>query len=366
MKFAIQVFLAICLLSPATGAFAQAKFVYGSAAPIKGPEAQAIIKYFDQVEKAAGGSLKIERTFDGQVVQARATLPGVRDGLVDASFVYDTFFTTDLKSSMVITDLAMMSGHPLALAGAVNETILLNCPSCDTDFSRVKARPIAYNGVAPFYLLSRNPVNSVDDLKGKSIRAASAFGVFSKAIGATPVSVVPGEVYEAMQRGAVDGAITGGVWLRSYNLWDVAKFVVDLPLGQYNSSALFVAGTGSWKGLSAAHKKALVDRLPFLVAEATLNHIRETKEILEEAGQRGVKLTPAPADLKSFVEKYRQGEPERAAKDGKGKGVEKADQLVKTFVDRLSKWEKIVAEVGGDRSKYEEALRAEIFGRVKW
>ena len=366
MKFAIQIFLAICLLYPATGAFAQAKFVYGSPAPVKGPEAQAIIQYFDQVEKAAGGSLKIERTFDGQVVQARATLPGVRDGLVDASFVYDTFFTTELKSSMVVTDLAMISGHPLALAGAINEVFLLNCPPCEADFSRVKVRPIAYNGVAPFYLLSRNPVNSINDLKGKSIRAASAFAVFSKAMGATPVSIVPAEVYEAMQRGAVDGAITGGVWLRSYNLWDVAKYIVDLPLGQYNSSALFMAGVNSWKSLSAAHKKLMVDRLPFLVAEATLNHIKETKEVLEEAGRKGVKMSPVPADFKSFVEKYRQGEPQRAVNDGKNKGVEKADLLVKAFTEKLAKWEKIVGEVGDNRPKYEEALRAEIFNKVKW
>lgn len=366
MKWLTQMAVALWLLSLTAGSFAQSKFVYGSPAPSKGPEARAIIKYFDQVEKTTGGSLKIERTFDGQVVQARASLPGVRDGLIDASFVYDTFFTTELKSSMVITDLAMISGHPLALAGARNEVSLLDCLPCDAEFSRVKVRPIAYNGVAPFYLLSRSPVNSINDLKGKSIRAASAFAVFSKAMGATPVSTVPAEVYEAMQRGAVDCAITGGVWLRSYNLWDVAKFIVDLPLGQYNSSALFVAGVNSWKSLSAAHKKAMVDRLPFLVAEATLNHIHETKEILEEAGKRGVKIIPAPGDLKSFVENYRKGESQRAANDAKGKGVEKADILVKAFIEKLAKWEKIVAEVGDNRPKYEEALRAEIFSRLKW
>jgi len=366
MKWLTQVVVALGLLSLATGAFAQAKFVYGSPAPSKGPEARAIIQYFDQVEKATGGTLKIERTFDGQVVQARATLPGVRDALVDGSFIYDTFFTTELKSSMVITDLAMISGHPLALAGALNEVFLLNCPQCDADFSRVKVRPIAYNGVAPFYLLSRTPINSLKDVKGKSIRAASAFAVFSKAMGATPVSTVPAEVYEAMQRGAIDGAITGGVWLRSYNLWDVAKFVVDLPLGQYNSSLLFAANVNSWKSLSAAHKKAMVDQLPFLVAEATSNHISETKEILEEAGKKGVKIVPASGDFKSFVENYRKGEPQRAANDAKGKGVEKADILVKAFIEKLAKWEKIVAEVGDNRPKYEEALRAEIFSRMKW
>jgi len=366
MKRMIQIVVILGVLSLGTGALAQAKFVYGSPAPSKGPEARAMIQYFDQVEKATGGSLKIERTFDGQVVQARASLPGVRDGLIDASFVYDTFFTTELKSSMVITDLAMISGHPLALAGAINEVFLLNCPPCDADFSRVKVRPIAYNGVAPFYLLSRSPVNSINDLKGKSIRAASAFAVFSKAMGATPVSTVPAEVYEAMQRGAVNCAITGGGWLRSYNLWDVAKFIVDLPLGQYNSSALFVAGVNSWKSLSAAHKKAMVDRLPFLVAEATLNHIHETKEILEEAGRKGVRITAAPADLKSFVENYRQGETVRVMNDAKSKGVEKGDTIVKAYLEKLAKWEKIVAEVGGNRAKYEEALRNEIFDRVKW
>jgi TRAP-type C4-dicarboxylate transport system substrate-binding protein len=164
----------------------------------------------------------------------------------------------------------------------------------------------------------------------------------------------------------VDGAITGGVWLRSYNLWDVAKFVVDLPLGQYNSSLLFAANVNSWKSLSSAHKKALVDQLPFLVAEATSNHIDETKEILEEAGKKGVKLTPAPPEFKAFVESHRRGEINRVVADARAKGVDKPDVLVNGFVEKLAKWEKIVADLGGNRAKYEEALRAEVFGKVKW
>jgi len=367
LRRSVARFVAGAMLAAASvGAAAQSKFVYGAAVPSRSPEAAALNKYFDSVEQATGGRLKIERTFDGAVVGARATLPGVRDALVDATFIYDTFFTTELKSTMVLTDLAMLAANPLAQAGATNETILLNCPQCDADFARIRVRPIAYNGVSPFELMCRNPVNSLADLKGKSVRAASAFGLMARAAGAVPVSTVPAEVFEAMQRGQVECAVAGGVWLRSYSLWDVAKHVVDLPLGQYNSSLFFAANANSWKALGPEHRQALVDRLPFLVAEATFNHVTESSRIRAEAQARNVKFTAPSDDFRSFIEGHRKGEIARAISDARAKGIDKPEQLVETFVRMLAKWEKIVAEIGGDRAKYEDALRREIFSKVRY
>ena len=109
------------------------------------------------------------------------------------------------------------------------------------------------------------------------------------------MSTVPTEVYEAMQRGAVECAIVGGVWLKSYNLMDVVKTVVDQPLGQYNSSLVLAVGREGWRKLSTAQRQAMIDALPFLVAEATLLNMEETERAFQEAAGMGVRRTPPPA-----------------------------------------------------------------------
>ncbi|MEI8267629.1 MAG: hypothetical protein WCI59_18025 [Betaproteobacteria bacterium] len=352
-------------LSLPLGAWAQSKFSYASGAPSKGPESVAANRYLDRVEQALGGSLKFERSFDGTVANFRATGNSLRDGLIDAGFLLDTFHTTDLKTSMTLTDLAMIAAQPLAQAGAINETMLLNCPQCDVDFGRFKTLPLAYNGVAPFYLQCRSPVATLQDLKGKAIRAASAFALFAKAAGANPVSTVPTEVYEAMQRGAVECAIVGGVWLKSYNLMDVVKTVVDQPLGQYNSSLVLAVGREGWRKLSTVQRQAMIDALPFLVAEATLLNMEETERAFQEAAGKGVRRTPPPADFKAFLATHVAGEQARVVADAEKRSVTGASSLVKTYLEKLDKWNRIVTETGGDRAKYEAALRLEIFSKLK-
>jgi len=361
----VAVAVLLLALATSTAAWSQAKFSYASGSPSKGPEAIAANRYLDRVEQAAGGSLKFERSFDGTVANFRATGNSLRDGLIDAGFLLDTFHTTDLKTSMTLTDLAMITAQPLAQAGAINETMLLNCPQCEADFNRFKAIPLAYNGVAPFYLQCRSPVSSMQDLKGKAIRAASAFALFAKAAGANPVSTVPTEVYEAMQRGAVECAIVGGVWLKSYNLMDVVKTVVDQPLGQYNSSLVLAVGREGWRKLSVAQRQAMIDALPFLVAEATLLNMEETDRAFQEAAAKGVRRTPAPADFKAFLASHVGAEQTRVVADADKRGVTGAAALVKTYLEKLDKWNRIVAETGGDRTKYEAALRGEIFSKLK-
>jgi TRAP-type C4-dicarboxylate transport system substrate-binding protein len=346
-------------------AMAQTRFNYASGSPSKGPEAIAANRYMDKVEQVLGSGFKFERSFDGTVANFRATGSSLRDGLIDGGFLLDTFHTADLKTSMTITDLAMLVADPLAQAGAMNETMLLNCPQCEADFARLKAMPLAYNGVAPFYLQCRGPVASLQDIKGKAVRAASAFGLFAKAAGANPVSTVPTEVYEAMQRGAVECAIAGGVWLKSYNLADVVKTVVDQPLGQYNASLVMAVSRDGWKRLSAQQRQAMIDALPFLVAEATLLNIEETGVAFQEAAKKGIRRTPAAADMKALLASHVAGEQARVTADAEKRNVANPAVLVKTYLDKLDKWSRIVAETGGDRAKYEEALRREIFSKLK-
>ena len=357
--------IALTVAAVSLPAMAQTRFNYASGSPSKGPEAIATNRYLDKVEQALGGGFKFERSFDGTVANFRATGSALRDGLIDGGFLLDTFHTADLKTSMTITDLAMLVADPLVQAGAMNETILLNCPQCDADFGRLKSMPLAYNGVAPFYLQCRGPVTSLQDIKGKAVRAASAFGLFAKAAGANPVSTVPSEVYEAIQRGAVECAIAGGVWLKSYNLSDVVKTVVDQPLGQYNASLVMAVSRDGWRRLSPPQRQAMIDALPFLVAEASQLNLEETSRAFQEAALKGIRRTAPPADLKALLVSHVAGEQARVISDADKRGVLNAAVLVKTYTEKLDKWTRIVAETGGDRSKYEEALRREIFSRIK-
>jgi TRAP-type C4-dicarboxylate transport system substrate-binding protein len=99
-------------------------------------------------------------------------------------------------------------------------------------------------------LFSRDRISGLSDLKGKKIRASGwTTAEFIDAVGATGVTLAFSEVPQAMQRGVVDGAVTGSLSGFSAGWGEVSKFVYPLPVGGWD----YVIGTISletWKKLT--------------------------------------------------------------------------------------------------------------------
>ena len=356
---------ALALLLCSLGAWSQTKIEFGSPTPSKGPEGRAQIAFFQRIEQQTKGQLKFSPSFEGQVVNFRTALGGVKDGLVDSIFLVPAFYLSELKGVNTFVDMAVFAGDPWAHTAAVAETMLLNCPQCDAELARYKTKALAVSGSGPFMLMCRNPIGSLADIKGKSIRAASAFQGMAKAIGANPVATVPSEVFEAMQRGQVE-CVTGGLdWMQQFGLADVAKFVLDTPVGHDHARVPLAINADVWKRLSADQKQAITRNLAFLTAEGISNNLSDTKASREFAEKKGIKFASAGPELAAVITSYRKGDIDRVTKDATSRGVERADVLMATFRDKLNKWEKIVAGLGGDRAKYEEALWGEIYSKLR-
>lgn len=62
-----------------------------------------------------------------------------------------------------------------------------------------------------FLIYLRDPIKTLDDLKGKRIRVFPTLLPLVKALGAEPIVLSMGEIFTAMERGAIDGFMQGPV-----------------------------------------------------------------------------------------------------------------------------------------------------------
>jgi TRAP-type C4-dicarboxylate transport system substrate-binding protein len=76
-------------------------------------------------------------------------------------------------------------------------------------------------------------------------------------LGGTPVSLNPQDIYEAVQRGTVDGAMISWSSFGPYKLQEVTKYHVEMQLGT-TTSFIFMSRK-KYEGLSAAARKAIDD-----------------------------------------------------------------------------------------------------------
>jgi len=81
-------------------------------------------------------------------------------------------------------------------------------------------------------IFANKSVTSLDDIKGLKIRAKGVYqNKLLTALEATPVSMPPTEMYEALSRGTVDACVTSPCYIYDNKMWEVVKHSYLLKTG---------------------------------------------------------------------------------------------------------------------------------------
>lgn len=107
------------------------------------------------------------------------------------------------------------------------------------------------------FIMKDREVRKPEDVKGLKLRVSGAAAAkVVEALGATPVQMPAGEIYNALQTGLIDGLLTGASAVGDFKLDEVANsYTLGAPLGRI--AFYLVMNEGRYKGLSAEHKAAL-------------------------------------------------------------------------------------------------------------
>ncbi|WP_309083022.1 TRAP transporter substrate-binding protein [Chelativorans sp.] len=121
-------------------------------------------------------------------------------------------------------------------------------------------RPLALWVSEPsIFIMKDREIRKPEDLRGLRIRVSGSVpGALVEALGATPVQMPAGEMYNALQTGLIDGIVTGASAINDFKLDEVANsYTVGAPLGHI----LFylVMNQARYDGLSDEHK-AILDK----------------------------------------------------------------------------------------------------------
>jgi len=146
----------------------------------------------------------------------------------------------------------------------------------------------------PFQLYTVKKVTNMDELKGLKIRSSPMYIDFLKALGATPIETAPGDVYQALERGVVDGYMWPLVSIRLYGWQEVSKYVVGPSFYKVSHPLLMNAKT--WDSLPKHIQAVLMEalRLEVVAIDArTAEEISNEYKLLMVAGMEIIKFSAA-------------------------------------------------------------------------
>jgi TRAP-type transport system periplasmic protein len=184
--------------------------------------------FLREIQKRSEGRVEIDDYWWGTLIPLPNQVDGLGVGLADISFL----FAAAEKGRMplwYVTSLPAVSQNPMAAMLAQYD--LAKHPAIEAEFRRLNITFVAGGVSAPRKLWLRYKVNSLDDLRGRKIRAIGDEAKLVRQFGAAPVATTSAEMYEAMERGIVDGAIVsimGGV---IFSVHEATKYLAAINFG---------------------------------------------------------------------------------------------------------------------------------------
>lgn len=187
-----------------------------------------------EFEKRTKGAYKIE-IYKGGTLGKVQDLPKLcADGVVDFILSAVSYTPNVFKISRGL-DLLYMSENPHA-CGMAYWDMYHNYPPVRNEWHKNGLVYAFTTSIGNMAVVSKTPINTVAEMKGMKVRTVGVIGKMVEKWGGNPVSLAFPEVYEALNRGLIQGSLA--VPIREVHisrLWEVAPYVIDTGVGNYGT-----------------------------------------------------------------------------------------------------------------------------------
>lgn len=180
------------------------------------------------VNEKSGGKLHISVYYCDQLVSTPNMLKGIKNGMIPIGNIIAHMYP-EIKAGRIL------SAAPFATS-SVEEAIELFDKGgleafAERQFEKQGLVYLSSAWAAPYHLLSKKPVNSLDDLRKMRVRALGMTAEMLKILGVTCVDIPPESLYIALRDDIIDVVVYGAAndYIQ-FNLNEVAKWYNTTPL----------------------------------------------------------------------------------------------------------------------------------------
>jgi TRAP-type C4-dicarboxylate transport system substrate-binding protein len=345
-----------------------AELVYGSWTPAQEYQNRVVMpELFRNIDKDTNGAIKWKLIAGGQIADGKTTFTAVKDGLMQAGLGIVTYVPNAIPSIYAIySTIIFGENDPVAASGAALETIYLKCPSCIEELTKNNAVVLGGWTSSSYVLACTSPLRTLAELKGKRVRATGGNADMLKQAGMVPVGATLVEAVGLLQRGGLDCQHGITDWLRTFGYADVAKYVMDYPLGLTGPALGMYMNRDTWKGFTPDQKKVHLKHATWLSAKMAIgNFIIANEEALNTVVKdKGVQVIKVGNAFDPVVEATRKAQRETNIATAKGFGVKDPAAIIDYYEQAVERWRPISKTIGRDIDKFTEVLTQQIFSKV--
>jgi C4-dicarboxylate-binding protein DctP len=255
----------------------------------------------EEVEKNSKGEIEIKFYPAQQLYNHKNSVPALQKGSVEIGTVQTGFWTGVVPSISVMafpTYFNSFEHYQAVMEGYPGEVFR-------KDFEeQANVKVVFWSNYGLGEIASKKPIKTLEDFKGLRIRATGGdVALWLQGVGAAPVTMNSGEVYQALQRGTVDGAYSGPSTFDQRKWYEVVGYGTDsslLPAYAYWT----LMHIDTWKKLSPELQKVFLDAGKKAYAYNVTAAVEDDRVGVENTKKRGMVYNKIPtAELARWREK---------------------------------------------------------------
>ncbi len=237
---------------PATSRAATIKLTYSNFFPPSHIQSKLAAAWCKEVEKRTNGKVKITYYPGQTLTKGKNCYDGVVNGLSDIGMSV-LAYTRGRFPIMEAVDL------PLGYTSGKVATKICNAvynKFKDPGFKDTQVMYLTAHGPGLLFT-KKKPVGKLEDMKGLKIRAHGTTAALVKALGGTPVAMPMPELYQALQKGVVEGAFYPMEVNKGWKMAEQVKYCTMSLSCAYTTSFFVVMNKKKWDALPGDIKKTI-------------------------------------------------------------------------------------------------------------
>lgn len=272
--------------------------------------------FIKEVEEKTQGRVKIYFHPGSVLVKGDETYDAVKTGTVDMGFTLQSYTRGIFPLTSIFEFPFMFTSSTQACLTAAE--LLKTNEAFQKEYGDVI--PIWVGATDTSMMISTKKVNKIDDFKGLRIRTPGTIqNDVCNALGIVPVSMPYPEVYDAIQRGVVDGTFGPQCSILEFNFQEVAKELLQFEL--YVTPLFVSMNKAAWEKISPEDQatiREIADKLPKKIGAQYDSRVEADKKIWE---QHGLHMNSLPDEEMQKIHTLLEPLVEKWLSDMESKGI---------------------------------------------
>lgn len=283
-------------------------------------------RFCGMVEKKTNGEVKIQWAGGPELFKARDLPTVAAAGSIDV-FHYPFGYLGGKIPDAGIYDAYPGNRDYGNISTVHREALKFLAPLCE---DKLKIKPFGTTTVFPFYLWTRKPIHTFEDMKGLKVRVHGGLAPhLIRALGMSVVTMPSTDVYMALERGVIDGALRNLSSFFNFREFEFCKFGVNIPL-HVGGTPIFIS-LRKWAKLNQAQRAAFAEAGEQTIDSALKFWKKKNQEFIDKLKSHGVTLLDPAPEFKARWQKAMAEAGRKAALKMSPKGGEKMIELIETY-----------------------------------